>query len=83
MRKINIMDLQTRKLNLISYLAQLQDEKFFERIEKYIINKQQKEYDFKPFTVDELIDRIEKSEKDFKNGNFKTQDELEKLSANW
>lgn len=77
------MDLQTRKLNLISYLAQLQDEKFFERIEKYIINKQQKEYDFKPFTVDELIDRIEKSEKDFKNGNFKTQDELEKLSANW
>jgi len=81
--KINIVDLQTRKLNLISYLAQLQDEKFFERIEKYIINKQQKEYDFKPFTVDELIDRIEKSEKDFKNGNFKTQDELEKLSANW
>ena len=77
------MDLQTRKLNLISYLAQLQDEKFFERIEKYIINKQEKEYDFKPFTVDELIDRIEKSEKDFKNGNFKTQDELEQLSANW
>jgi len=77
------MDLQTRKLNLISYLAQLQDEKFFEGIEKYIINKQEKEYDFKPFTVDELIDRIEKSEKDFKNGNFKTQDELEQLSANW
>ncbi|NBC58666.1 MAG: hypothetical protein GVY05_10350 [Bacteroidetes bacterium] len=77
------MDLQTRKLNLISYLAQLQDEKFFEGIEKYIINKKEKEYDFKPFTVDELIDRIEKSEKDFKNGNFKTQDELEQLSANW
>ncbi len=77
------MDLQTRKLNLISYLAQLQDEKFLERIEKYIIKKQEKEYDFKPFTVDELKNRIEKSEKDFKNGNFKTQDELEQLSANW
>jgi len=77
------MDLQTRKLNLISYLAQLQDEKFLESIEKYIINKQEKEYDFKPFTVDELINRIEKSEKDYKNGNFKTQDELEQLSANW
>jgi 1,4-dihydroxy-2-naphthoyl-CoA synthase len=77
------MDIQTRKLNLISYLAQLQDEKFLERIEKYIINKQEKEYDFKPFTVDELINRIEKSERDFKNGNFKTQDELEQLSANW
>ena len=77
------MDLQTRKLNLISYLAQLQDEKFLERIEKYIMNEQETEYDIKPFTVDELKNRIEKSEKDFKNGNFKTQDELEHLSANW
>ena len=77
------MDLQTRKLNLISYLAQLQDEKFLERIEKYIMNEQETEYDLKPFTVDELKNRIEKSEKDFKNGNFKTQDELEQLSANW
>ena len=27
------MDLQTRKLNLITYLAQMQDENFFEKIE--------------------------------------------------
>ena len=77
------MDLQTRKLNLISYVTQMQDEKLIEKIEKYIINNQKKEYDFKPFTVDELVDRIEQSEKDFKNGNFKTQDEVEQLSANW
>lgn len=77
------MDLQTRKLNLISYLAQLQDEKFMESIEKFIVRKQENKSDFKPFTVDELIHRIEKSENDFKNGNFKTQEELEQLSANW
>lgn len=77
------MDLQTRKLNLISYLAQMQDEKFIEGIEKFILRKQEDKADFKPFTVDELIHRIEKSENDFINGNFKTQDELEKLSANW
>ena len=77
------MDLQTRKLNLIAYLAQMQDEKFIERIEKFILKKQEVETDFKPFTVDELICRIEKSENDFRKGNFKTQEELEKSSANW
>lgn len=81
--KTKLMDLQTRKLNLISYLAQLQDEKFIERIEKFILRKQEHTFDFKPFTVDELIHRIEQSENDFKSGKFKTQDELERLSANW
>jgi len=78
------MDLQTRKLNLITYLAQLQDENFVEKIENYILRKAKNEKsEFKPFTVDELISRIKKSEEDFKNGRFKTQDEIEKISANW
>lgn len=78
------MDLQTRKLNLITYLAQLQDENFFEKIESYILRKTKKEeFELKPFTVDELLARIEKSEDDFKNGRFKTQEEIEKISANW
>ena len=78
------MDLQTRKLNLISYLAQLQDEVFFEKLEKYIL-KREKEHrsEFKPFTVDELINRIEKSELDYKKGKFKSQEDLEKISSNW
>ena len=77
------MDLQTRKLNLIAYLSQLQDEKFIEKIEQFILRGQEVNADFKPYTVDELIHRIEKSENDFIDGNFKTQDELEKLAANW
>lgn len=78
------MDLQTRKLNLIVYLAQLQDESFIERIENFISQKsKENKSKFEPFTVDELINRVEKSENDYKNKNFKTQDELEKLSANW
>lgn len=78
------MDLQTRKLHLISYLAQLQDELFLEKLETYIL-KQEKEQqaEFKPFTVEEFIKRIEKSELDFKNGRFKSQEELEKMTANW
>lgn len=79
------MDLETRKLNLITYLAQLQDESFFEKIENYIFKKLEKEdhSEFRPFTVEELINRVEKSEQDVKNGKFKSQEDLEKISANW
>lgn len=79
------MSLHSRKLNLISYISELKDEKFFEEIEKYILKKQPKEPnpDFEPFTVDELIERVKKSENDFKHGRFKTQEELEKISGKW
>lgn len=77
------MDLQTRKLNLISYLAQIQDENFLEKIENFILSKSGKDSDFKKFTEEELINRIQKSEKDFKTGKFKTQNDLEEISAKW
>lgn len=79
------MDIKTRKLNLISYLAQIQDESILSKIEKYILENinNKTELSFKPFSVEELISRIEKSEQDFKDGKFITQDELEKLSEKW
>lgn len=78
------MDLQTRKLNLITYLAQIKDELFFDKLEKYILKKEtERNPGLKPFTVEELINRIEISELDFKNGKVKSQEDLEKLSANW
>ena len=78
------MDLQTRKLNLITYLTQIQDENVFGKIEHFLKNlAKEKNADFKPFTVDELINRIEKSEEDFRNGKFKSQEDLEEISANW
>lgn len=78
------MDLQTRKLNLITYLAGLQDESFFAKIEDYIFKKNQKiEKKFKPFSEEELLNRIAKSQKDLENGRYKTQDELEKISELW
>ncbi len=78
------MDLQTRKLNLITYLSQLQDESFIDKIEKILYKKSPvEEISFKPFTQEELIERIKKSEQDFAEGKFKTQEELELISANW
>ncbi|MET4083190.1 hypothetical protein ABIB40_003159 [Pedobacter sp. UYP30] len=78
------MDLQTRKLNLITYLAQIKDEIFFDRLESYILKREfEHNLDLKPFIVEEFINRIEKSELDFINGNFKSQEDLEKISGNW
>lgn len=79
------MDIQTRKLNIIAYLAQLQDETLIQKIEKYIINSSEKinSADKKPMTIQELLDRIEKSEKDYEQGRVISQDELENLSATW
>jgi len=79
------MDLQTRKLNLISYLAQIQDESFFDKIEKFVLKKKSAtpDSDFNPFTVEELISRIEQSERDIEKGLFKSQDELDKISSGW
>lgn len=78
------MDLQTRKLNLITYLAQISDEIFFDKLENFILKREiEHNPDLKPFTQEELIRRIERSEVDFKNGNYISQEDLEKTSSNW
>lgn len=78
------MDLQTRKLNLISYLAQLQDEMFFDKLETYILkNRKEMHTELQPFTIEELFSRIKMSETDLKEGKFKSQEELENLVLNW
>ena len=62
------MDLPTRKLNLITYLAQIKDELFFDKLENYILEREAKlNPELKPFTVQELINRIEMSELDFED----------------
>ncbi len=78
------MDLQTRKLNLITYLSQLQDEDSISKIEKILYNQNSmEEMNLRPFSQAELIERIKKSEIDFAEGNFKTQEELKVISENW
>jgi hypothetical protein len=80
------MDLQTRKLKAIEYLAGIQDEKAFERIESIVVDvqKQQKvQRKVKPFTQEQLIERANRSTKDYLSGKFKTQEQVEKESENW
>jgi hypothetical protein len=78
------MDLQTRKLKLITYLAQIKDEVFLGKIESYILEQEvEGNPNLKRFTFEEFIQRIEKSERDFESGKFKSQEDLAKLSENW
>ena len=78
------MDLQTRKLNAIGYLINLQDEKIFTKIESTIESiKSQKDIEVKPFTKKQLIDRAKRSNQDYLSGRFKTQEQLELESENW
>jgi hypothetical protein len=78
------MDLQTRKLKAIEYLINLQDEKIFSKIETTIIDSQKHDKrNLQPLTRKELIERAEQSNKDYKAGRVKTQNQLESESENW
>ncbi len=80
------MDLQTRKLNAIEYLAGLRDEKVFRKIESTINEVQKAQIEkrvVKPFTQQQLLNRAKQSEQDYLSGKIKDQDELEKESENW
>ncbi|MBE0673697.1 MAG: hypothetical protein IH591_03460 [Bacteroidales bacterium] len=78
------MDLQTRKLNAIEYIAGLEDESIFNKIEVTILeNKVRSERKLKPFTQKQLLERAEKSNKEYSAGRYKTQEALEKESEAW
>ena len=66
------MDLQTRKLNAIEYIAGLQDESIFNTIEVTILeNKVRTERKLKPFTQKQLLERAEKSNREYQQVNTK------------
>jgi hypothetical protein len=78
------MDFQTRKLHAIEYIAGLEDENILSSIELTIIeNNVRSERSIKPFTQKQLLNRAEKSNKDYQTGKILTQEVLEKESKSW
>jgi hypothetical protein len=80
------MDLQTRKLKAIEYLIGLRDEKKFSIIESTIVEVQKQQTvqrKVKPLSVEQLVERANRSNKDYHSGKFKTQEQLEKESDKW
>ena len=78
------MDLQTRKLNLIEYFVRLADEKIITIFEEIIIElKSDNSRKLKPFTQKELLDRARKSNQDYLEGNYRSQEIVELESQSW
>lgn len=73
------MDIQTRKLEFISEFLKIQSEELVSKLENVLKNNEK----LTPFSKEELISRVEKSELDFQNGRFKSHEDLEKISENW
>ena len=72
------MDIQTRKIEFVQSFLKLQSEQIISQFEK-LLNKTKKsnpEEECKPFTIEELNERISKSEDDFENGRYKTTSQL-------
>ena len=68
------MDLQNRKIEFVQEFLKLQSEELIVQFENLLKKETQKQP--KPMSVIELNSRINQSEEDFKNGKFKTSDEL-------
>ncbi len=67
------MDLQTRKIEFIQAFLQLQNEETISRFEQLLKDTNE---GFRPMTLNELNSRIDKSENDFNNNQFKTTEEI-------
>jgi hypothetical protein len=79
------MNIETRKIKFVQEFLKLQNEKSISKLEKLLIQEKEelKEVSHSPFEQKGLNNRIEQSEQDFKNGRFKSSDELlEKYSIN-
>ncbi|MCF2221142.1 MAG: hypothetical protein GXO46_15745 [Chlorobi bacterium] len=72
------MDIQSRKLAFIQAFLNLQSEEMIGQFEKLMkkAKNMDEENQFKPFSTEEMNERISRSEDDFNNKKFKTTSEL-------
>ncbi len=77
------MDLQTRKLNVIEYLIQLQDDNMIQEIENLIFESKVHTKNFQQLTEIDLLNRAKKSNAQYESGEFVDQTKLEEESNSW
>ena len=74
------MDIQSRKIEFMQAFLKLQSEEVISQLENILRKKTtielEQKSDFKPMSLKEFNDRIDKSENDFKNGKYKSTSEL-------
>jgi hypothetical protein len=72
------MDISVKKVELIEWLARLQDEKLIQRIEALRKNSVKELYEQRmPKTAEELQTKLSQSEKDIQQGKVHSQEEIE------
>ncbi len=79
------MKIQERKYNVIQKLMSLDAEILLDKIEKILDEEMIVAYavEGQPLTLEAYNKRLEKGEEQIKNGNFITQEDLERESENW
>ena len=79
------MDLQSRKIEFVQEFLKLQSEEVVLRLEKLLRkeNTSAMEEEFKPMTIDEFNDRIDKSMEDSKNGRIIKATDLKAKIDKW
>lgn len=72
------MDIHVRKIQLVQSILNIQDEKIIIGFEKLLKRVREGETinEIFPMSIEELNERIDKSEKDFEDGKFKEVDTL-------
>lgn len=70
------MDIQNRKIAFVQAFLKLQSEEVISQFENLLKKTNKFDKEPKPFTIEELNERISKSEKDFENNRFKSTSEL-------
>lgn len=74
------MDIQSRKIQFVQAFLKLQSEEIISQLEDLLNVKSTIEFEqnseFKPMSIEEFNDRIDKSENDFKDGKYKSTSEL-------
>ena len=77
--KFMIMDIAVKKVELIEWLARLQDEKLIQRIETLRKSSIKELYEQQmPKTMKELQAKLNQSEKDINEGKVHSQEEVER-----
>ncbi|HEU5292611.1 MAG TPA: hypothetical protein VFU05_18310 [Cyclobacteriaceae bacterium] len=72
------MDIALKKVELIEWLARLQDEKLIQRIEILKKSSLKEAYELRtPKSMEEIQSRLDQSEKDISSGKVHTQREVE------
>lgn len=81
------MDIQAEKLHLIEELAKIQDIRLIVQIRELLMRKNDPVVGYEitgaPITRKQLIKRIEEAEQRIDNGEYVTQEDLERESENW